>query len=112
MGFIWHVLLSMKADFLSPTCLDLDQQITDNNEKAEEFNNCYLLHANIVETNSQLPDDQDFPQGLENILATDQEMYDFIKCVDPSTTIGPVWLSPSLKGTSLAESLTKRDQFG
>ena len=84
--------------------------ITDDKEKAKEFNNFFLSQANIDETNSQLPVNQDFPQGLEHILATEEEISDFIKCVDPSKTTGPDWVSPKLLKEArhvIVPSLTK-----
>ena len=40
-------------------------------------------------------DDQDFLQGLANILTT-EELSDFIKCVNPSKATGPDVVSPKL----------------
>ena len=83
--------------------------ITSNKANAESFNKFFLSHSNIDETNAQLSDDNDFPEGLDTIVASVREVYDLIKTIDPSKATGPDRISPRLlhkSDVSIVPSLT------
>ncbi len=70
------------------------EQITDNKKKADEFNKFFLSHTNIDDSNASLPDDNDFPSGLGNIIAKEGEVYDILRCLDTTKATGPDGISP------------------
>jgi hypothetical protein len=95
-----------------PTLNVNDKDITDNKQKAEAFNDFFLSHSNIDDSNSELPDheEDDFPNNLEFIEATEQEVHDLLKCIDTSKATGPDGISPKLlyeAGATIVSSLTK-----
>ncbi len=103
-------LLGRGGDTSYPPLTVENKQINLNKDKAEAFNKFFLAHSDIDETNAQIPDDDDFPQGLENIIASEEEVYDLIKCIDPSKSTGPDGVSPRLlleAGLGIVPSLTK-----
>ena len=103
-------LLGKGGDTSYPAMNVNGKQITDNKLKAEEFNNSFLSYSNIDESSAELPPDEDFPQHLDSIVATEAEVYDLLKCVDPSKATGPDGISPRLlkeAGIAIVPSLTK-----
>ena len=87
-----------------------DRPVTDNEEKASEFNKFFLSHSDIDLSNAQLPNQEEFPQNLAEIRATEREVHDLIKCIDTSKATGPDGISPKLlheAGIAIVPSLTK-----
>ena len=85
-------------------------QITCNKDKAEAFNNFFLSHSNIDTSNAHLPEEQDFPEEVESIIATEADVLDQILAIDPSKATGPDGISPRLlkeAGQSIIPSLTR-----
>ena len=103
-------LLGRGGDTSYPTlCVD-GKQFNLNKEKAQAFNNFFLSHSNIDESNAVLPEDDNFPEGISNIAATHDEVHDLLKCIDPSKSTGPDGVSPRLlreAGASIVPSLTR-----
>jgi hypothetical protein len=102
-------LLGKGGDTSYPTLQVNGKQIVDNKEKAQEFNKFFLSHSNIDVTNARLPDEHNFPKNLDSISATEEEVYDMIKCIDTSKATGPDGISPKLlyeAGVTIVPSLT------
>ena len=72
---------------LYPTLSVNNINISHNKQKAEAFNEFFLLHSNIDDSGAELPDEEDaeFPRNLEFISATEQEVHDLLKCTDAYT---------------------------
>ena len=103
-------LLGKGGDTSYPSLNINDKNINLNKEKAEAFNNFFLSHSSIDESNAVLPDDNEFPEGISNIVATENEVHDLLKCIDPSKSTGPDGVSPRLlkeAGVAIVPSLTK-----
>ncbi len=87
-----------------------NNQITDNKAKANEFNKFFLSHANIDDSQASLPVEQEFPHGLGFVSATEEEVFDYLKCIDPTKATGPDEISPKLlkeAGITIVPSLTR-----
>jgi hypothetical protein len=87
-----------------------NKQITGNKDKAEIFNSFFLSHSNINVANAHLPDDINFPEILDSISATEEEVCDLLKNIDTSKATGSDGISPKLlheAGQSIVPSLTK-----
>ena len=102
--------LGKGGDCSYPT-LNIDNNpITDSKEKAKKFNEFFLSHSNIDTSNSSLPDPPLVPPRLTCIMATESEVSDLIKSIDPSKATGSDEISPKLlniAGDSIVPSLTK-----
>ena len=48
-------------------------QISGSKAKAESFSN-FLSHSTIDEANAQLPDENDFPEGLDSLLHQNKQV--------------------------------------
>ena len=60
--------------------------------------------------NAELPDDNNFPQGIGSIVATEQEVHDLLRCIDVSKATGPDNINPKLlkeAGICIVPSLTR-----
>ena len=88
-----------------------DSFVTENKAKADLFNSFFLSHSNIDTTNANLPDTENEPAYILNdIVVTEPEVLDLIKCIDPSKATGPDGISPRLlkeAGMSIVPSLTR-----
>lgn len=104
-------LLGKGGDCSYPALNVDDEQITDSKDKAEAFNKSFLSYSNIDDSNASLPEiDETVFQGLDEIIATEDEVEDFLKCMDPSKATGPDGVSPRLlkeAGHCIVPSLTK-----
>lgn len=86
--------------------------VSDNEEKADLFNAFFLSHNRVDSSNTDLPAyvaDMDIPI-LSEIVASEQEVYDFIQILDPGKATGPDLISPRLlkiAGRTIVPSLTK-----
>ena len=91
--------------------LNIDNQpVSDSKEKASKFNDFFLSHCNIDTSNSSLPDDPATPPRMTCILATEKEISDLIKSIDPSKATGCDGISPQLlklAADSIVPSLTR-----
>ena len=87
-----------------------DNQVSDNREKAIEFNKYFLSHSDIDLTDASLPEVENFPENLSTVYATENEVLDLIKSIDSSKATGPDGLSPRLlheANISIVPSLTR-----
>ena len=103
-------LIGKGGDTSYPALSVNDKSITSNKDKAQAFNDFFLSHSNVDDLNAELPDDQEFPQGIDTIAATEQEVYDLIRSVDPSKATGPDGINPRLlkeAGLCIVPSLTR-----
>ena len=103
-------LMGRGGDTSYPSLQINGKSVTMNEDKAQAFNNFFLSHSNIDDANAQLPDDNNFPEGLDDITATEKEVYDLIKIIDPSKATGPDGISPKLlreADIAIVPSLTK-----
>ena len=89
-------LLGKGGDTSYPSLTVNNKSVTDNKEKAEEFNNFFLSHSNIDDSLAHLPNDINFEDSLEYIVATEHEVFDLIKALDTSKASGPGGISPKL----------------
>ena len=68
-----------------------------NKDKAELFNNFFLSHSNLDDSNTKLPDEDNANvDGIENIIVSGQEVLDLLRSIDPSKSTGPDGISPKL----------------
>ena len=85
--------------------------ISDNSEKAEEFNQFFLSYSNIDDSQSSLPDNIDTCQSsLGHIQTNCNEVYDILKSLDPTKAVGPDGINPRIlkeTASSVAPSLTR-----
>ena len=86
--------------------------VSDNKSKADLFNSFFLSHSNIDTSHAELPADEVFQNApfLENIVTTEAEVADLLKCIDPTKATGPDGISPRLlkeAGLTIVPSLTK-----
>ena len=103
-------LLGKSGDTSYPILNVNGKQISDNEAKAKSFNEFFLSHSNIDDSNAMLPDDEIFQNGLDSIVATEKEVHDVLKCIDTTKATGPDGISPKLlheAGASIVPSLTK-----
>lgn len=103
-------LLGKGGDISYPTLNVNGKQITDNQDKAESYNDFFLSHSNIDVSNASLPDDDNFESNLTEINATEEEVRDLIECIDTTKATGPDGISPKLlyeAGSVIVPSLTK-----
>jgi hypothetical protein len=103
-------LLGKGGDTSYPSLNVNGKQVSDNQEKAQAFNEFFLSHSNIDDSNANLPDDDNFPNNLDSITATEEEVHDLLKCIDTTKATGPDGISPKLlyeAGASIVPSLTK-----
>ena len=85
---------------------------THNSDKVELFKNYFLSHSNIDTSNARLPNEiNQMPElNLDNISATEDEVLDLLKCIDPAKATGHDGISPKLikeAGISIVPSLTR-----
>ena len=109
-------LLGKYGDTAYPSLNINGKQISDNKEKAEAFNEFFLSHSNIDDSEASLHDDHDNDDGieflhkLESIIATEDEVRDLLECIDTTKATGPDGISPKLlyeAGQRMVHSLTK-----
>jgi hypothetical protein len=103
-------LLGKGKDTSSPTLEVNGVQITENIHKANAFNDFFLSHTNLDLSHAELPAIDAFNENIENVQATEQEVYDLIKGLDTSKATGPDGISPKLlheAGYSIVPSLTR-----
>ena len=85
--------------------------ISDNADKAGEFNRFFLSYSNIDDSQSSLPDNIDTCQSsLEHIQTNSMEVCDILKSLDTSKAVGPDGINPRLlkeTASSIAPSLTR-----
>ena len=103
-------LLGKGGDTSYPPLIVNDNAITENKAKAEAFNNFFLSHSNINDSNAELPNPGILREGLINIDITEEEVHDLIKCINVSKATGPDEVSPRLlkeADATIVPSLTK-----
>jgi hypothetical protein len=103
-------LLGKGGDTSHPSLEINGKQVTESKNKASAFNNFFLSHSNIDISTAELPPDQNFPENIESIEASEQEVHDLIKSIDTSKATGPDGISPKLlheAGYSIVPSLTR-----
>lgn len=107
-------LLGKGGDESFPAMKDLtnDSFVTDNMSKASLFNTFFMSHSNIDTSEAQLPNEEPIYPGpiLDSLTATEEDVFDFIKSIDPNKATGPDGISPRLlkeAGHSIVPSLTK-----
>lgn len=85
--------------------------ISDNLGKAEAFNDFFLSHSNIDDSNANLPDEAPTcDSNIDSIFVTTKEVEDLLSSLDTSKSTGPDGIHPRiLKETSsaIAPSLTR-----
>ena len=85
---------------------------TNSKSKADLFNSFFLSHCNLDTTTAQLPQ-ENLPGPeitLESIVATEAEVADLIKSIDPTKATGPDGISPRLlkeAGMAIVPFLTR-----
>ncbi len=90
-------LIGKGGDTSYPTLKVRNKLIVENKEKAEVFNKFFLLHSNIEDKDASLPEDSDeVTDTIEYIHATESEIYDLLKSIDPSKATGPDGVNPRL----------------
>ena len=95
-----------------PAMKNGDNYVTDNKSKADLFNSFFLSHSNIDASNAELPGNDDINPAvvLDRIVATESDVKDLIKSIDPSKATGPDGISPRLlkeAGDAIVPSLTR-----
>ena len=78
-------------------------------KKKKIFNDFFLSHSNIDDSNIRLPD-AEFECNLDKIVASENEVHDLLTCIDTSKATGPDGISPKLlheAGVTIVPSLTK-----
>ena len=83
-------------------------------DKVNLFNKYFISHSCIDTTNANLPDDlNETPVlNLDYIRATEDDIADLLKAIDPSKATGPDGVSPKLlkeAGMSIVPSLTRQN---
>ena len=64
--------------------------ILDDLSKAKEFNQFFISHSNIDDTNVQLPADiQHCPSNLDHLVIEEQDVLDILKTRDVNKATGP-----------------------
>ena len=74
---------------LSSGCFVNGKQISDNHEKAQALNEFFLSHSNIDDSHAGLPEEENFANNLDSILATENEVDDILKCINTKKATGP-----------------------
>jgi hypothetical protein len=103
-------ILGKGGDTSHPSLEVNGKQINDSKSKATAFNDFFLSHSNIDTSHAELPPVEEDPQNIEKIEATEKEVYDIIKSIDPSKATGPDGISPKLlyeAAHSIVPSLTR-----
>ena len=103
-------LLGKGGDTSYPPLQINDSVVMDNKAKAKEFNEFYLSHSNIDTSQAKLPDDNNFPEYMDKLEATEEEVADQLKALDTSKATGPDGISPKLlyeAGAGIVPSLTR-----
>lgn len=103
-------LIGRGADTSYPTIKVDDNFITDNREKASQFNLFFLSHSTIDTSNAVLPEQPSSSVELDKIIATESEVSDLIKSIDTSKATGADGISPKLvhlAGPAIIPSITK-----
>ena len=100
MTILWH--LPPKSNNNNSTKFPIetnDNIITDSQEKAEIFNNLFLVASHLDDTNANLPDIHriyDNGNNLNEIEPTINDVKGQIDCLDCSKSYGPDGVSPVL----------------
>ena len=104
-------MLGFKSNTSLPPIKDGDLEFYDNKDKANAFNQFFLSHSNIDTSNVQLPNQLYHTDSrLSNIVLTQNEVSDLLKCIDTSKATGPDSISPKMlkeAGDSIVPSLTR-----
>ena len=103
-------LIGKGGDTSYPSLIIDGKQVNDNKDKAEAFNTFFLSHSIVDDSLIKLPDVNNFPQNLNKIIATEEEVHDLLKCIDTTKATGPDGISPKLlheAGGSIVKSLTR-----
>ena len=109
----WRVAKSFMGKNTSssyPPLADNNISVTDNVNKCNLFNNYFLSHSNIDTSNAMLPDLIPPENSLNNIVISEQEVFELIKCMDTSKATGPDLVSPRMlkeASDSIVPSLTR-----
>ena len=110
----WHVAKTvLKRNTVSsyPPIHIGDSIITDNQEKANQFNEHFSSFSTLDFNNTTLPPEQDDPPNIfNNIVLTQKEVSDLIKCIKTNKASGPDLVTPTMlkqAGDSIVPSLTK-----
>ncbi len=109
----WHIAKSFvnKKDNSSsiPPLQIGDTIISDDQQKAEKFNNFFLKNANIDDSHAHIPPTNDNSDStLSNIHVKTQDVADLLKCLNVSKATGPDIISHSMlkmAGDIIAPSL-------
>ena len=102
-------LLGKSGESTYPHLNDSGREVYDSKEKAKIFNDFFLSHSNIDDSNIRLPD-AEFECNLDKIVASENEVHDLLTCIDTSKATGPDGISPKLlheAGVTIVPSLTK-----
>ena len=88
-----------------------NQNICDDQEKAEAFNEFFLTHSNIDASNAPLPDDTTMVnETLPAVTITEKDVSDLLKTLDTSKATGPDQISQMMlkqTGDAIVPSLVK-----
>ena len=109
----WHKAKSLmgKGEYKSlPPIKNNDSFINDNKQKAEAFNNFFLSHSKIDDSNHSLPEQDEIEARFCNITVTEQDVLDQLKCLNCSKSCGADNITPRLlheAGNAIVPSLTK-----
>ena len=94
-----------------PTIGADNKDITDNEETTKTFNEFFLSRSNIDDSNAELPDyGGEFLSNVTFIEATEQKLYDLLKCIATSQATGLHGISPKLlheAGAAIVTLLTQ-----
>ena len=96
----WRVAKNFMGNNTSSTYPPLFQNnnltVTDNESKCNLFNNFFLGHSNIDDSNATLPDLTPSQNSLNRIEISEEEVFELIKCIDTSKATGPDLVSPRM----------------
>ena len=76
-------LLGKRGDSSYPYLNVDNQQVTESKNKAQAFNDFFLSHSNIDDTNAKLPENNICREnGLDAVKASENEVSDLIHSID------------------------------
>ena len=110
----WKIVkdfLGYKSNVSLPPIKNGDLEYFDNTDKANAFNEFFLSHSNIDASSAQLPNQYYHTNNrLSNLMLTEDEVCDILKCIDTSKATGPDSISPKMlkeAGRCIVPSLTR-----
>ena len=113
-GNKWHKnvkwLTGRGADTSYPSLNVNNELITDSKDKADNFNEYFLSHSNVDDSNTALPELNTLDSSLTNIIITEEEVSDQLSSIITSKSTGPDGITPKLlkeAGHTIVPSLTK-----